>query len=298
LLEVPRKKTRTPFACAYPVRHRPWPEPRDRSPDIIEYRPPRQETKAKYGYLPKSAYGGRVVIDRADWFGLENICRGKESHIDRSGWFETDCICPRPRLDGLSTFKPREEMRHQTDETLLTHWQDDRSAPRVAYEARRRLVEKYQNIVYQPNRDYMQAAQFALLRCIDTCEPGRSLKVFANRAIYNAISDYKQKQQWIGGGAVYRPEDSDDSFKYRWARDGQKEMLLASEATDDKRGSDLSFDYRYFGDEDDEEGYEMVEDFEYESDTFDRQRNAERIELDRWLNVLDPRERHIIEERS
>jgi len=140
-------------------------------------------------------------------------------------------------------------MRNQTNKTLLTHWQDERGdhSPRVADEARRRLVEKYQYLVYSPNRDYMQAANEALPRCIDACEPTKLFSAFANPAIYRAIRDYKQSRESGETGAVYRPEDSDDSFKYRWTRTGQKEMLLTSEVTDGRRGSDLSFDYRYDG---------------------------------------------------
>jgi len=198
-------------------------------------------------------------------------------------------------------------MRNQPDETLLTHWQDElertqgdlKLATRVPLEARRRLAEKYQFIVYRPNRDYMQAANEALLRCINTCKPSKSFKTFARPAISRAIRDYKQSKESGESGAVYRPNDSDDSFKYpsKWYRPGQKAMLLASEATDGDGGSDLSFDCRYYGDEDDDEGYEMIEEFEHAANTFDRQRNAERIELDRRLSVLDPRERHIIEKR-
>src|SRR5262249_14379394 len=45
------------------------------------------------------------------------------------------------------------------------------------------------------------------------------------------------------------------------------------------------------------EGYEMIEEFEFERDTFDRQRNAERIELDRRLKALNHRERFVITKR-
>jgi hypothetical protein len=237
LKEVREKQPRTPLACAHPIRHRPWPEPRDSSPDLLEHRAPRQETKVEYGCLPKSAYGGKVVIDRAYWFGLDCACR------------------PEPKLDGLSTLALREEMRNQPDETLLTHWQDElertqgdlKLAMRVPLEARRRLAEKYQFIVYRPNRDYMQAANEALPRCINTCKPSKSFKTFARPAISHAIRDYKQSKESGESGAVYRPKDSDDSFKYpsKWYQPGQKAMLLASEVTDGDGGSDLSFDCRY-----------------------------------------------------
>src|SRR5262249_53295481 len=217
------------------------------------------------------------------------------------------------KLDGLPTLAIRQEMRNQTDETLLTHWQDEQGdhSPRVADEARRRLVEKYQFLVYSKNRNYIQPPNKALLRCIDDCEPGRSFPAIARPAIYRAIRDYKQGKESGESGAVYRPKDSDDSFKHRWARPGQqtrpgqKAMLLASDANvfSDPlsasycRNSDLSFDFRYYGDDDDEDGYEMIEEFEHEPDTFDRRRNAERIELDRRLKALNHRERFVIAKR-
>ena len=165
------------------------------------------------------------------------------------------------------------------------------------------LVERYEKLVrsiagkLRPTThdfdDYVQVGNIGLLKAIEECDPTKTLSSYAQVGIYREIRDYKDETK----GPVKRPPDSQDSFKYRWARTGQQAMLLASEATDPQFRSqpDLSFDYEYEG-EDDEAG-DYYDRYVSDAQSFDRRGHEERIKLDRALETLDRRSRHIIEKR-
>jgi len=203
----------------------------------------------------------------------------------------------------------KRELRRTSDRELLRLWRDESWSA-----AREVLVERYQPLVRslagkfraRPHdfEDHVQAGNlWGLLPAIDKCESSRALSSYARAAIYRAIRDYKNETD----GPIYRPLDSENSFKYRWAKlPAQKAMLLASEANrftdplsaDYKPMPDWSFDYPY---EFEDDNGEFIEAFDAEkscdTQTFDRQGHTERIKLDHALETLDARSRHIIEQR-
>src|SRR5262249_51789146 len=149
-------------------------------------------------------------------------------------------------------------------------------AGREPLEARRRLVEKYQIVVAEfasgdaqrdDRMDYLGAGNEGLLRAINKCTPGRSLKTLAVECIKNAIEDYRDSNET---GAVRRK--SKNGYRYR------RDILLPEEhnifsdplSSNYRREVDWSFDYTY---ESDDEEADEGEDFHERhggGSTFDR----------------------------
>jgi RNA polymerase sigma factor (sigma-70 family) len=198
----------------------------------------------------------------------------------------------------------KRELRKAPEPELRRLWRTVPAALEV-------LVERYQALVRsiagkfrpQPHdfEDYAQAGNLGLLAAIKECDPTRTLSSYVRVAIYRAIRDHKNETD----GPVYRPVDSENSFKYRWATPGAKAMLLASEAncfTDPlsvnfRSEPDWSFDYQYESEDEHDEGGDLYDRFTPDIQTFDRRGHEERIKLDHLLKTLDSRARHIIEER-
>ena len=171
------------------------------------------------------------------------------------------------------------------------------------------LVERYQTMVrsivgkFRPAPhdfdDYVQVGHIGLLKAIRECDPNRALSSYARTAIYREIRDYKNETK----GPAKRPPESDDSFKYRRSRPAQQAMLLASEdncfsdplSVNFRSQPDLSFDYEYAG-EDDENG-DYYDRYVSDAQSFDRRGHEKRINLDHALEALDLRSRHVIEKR-